>query len=287
MAIRQVTETEGGGVRVVPARGSAAYWLSSVLAMVAIVSAGLTLGLRGILTGPAAMNGSARGTALVVGVVAVPLMVAAMIRTARGPVRALVVWLGAAAYLLYNAQLFLYATPFNELFLLYVAMLSLSIWSIGAVLHGTNVTALARRFSPDLPVRGIAVYAWVIVGLNLLAWLRGIVPAILDDEPTAFLADSGLTTSPVYVQDLALWLPLMAVAAAWMWRRRPWGYLITGATLTMWVVEAVSVAVDQAFGHAADPESSLAAPGMVWMFAALAVVGLVPLCFYFRGTADR
>jgi hypothetical protein len=39
----------------------------------------------------------------------------------------MLLWLGSPAYLDYNAVLLLFATPFNHLFLLYVAMLPLSI----------------------------------------------------------------------------------------------------------------------------------------------------------------
>jgi hypothetical protein len=46
-------------------------------------------------------------------------------------------------------------------------------------------------------------------------------------------------------QDLALWLPLIAVAAAWLWQRSPWGYLLIGATLVFGVLENTAVAVDQ------------------------------------------
>jgi hypothetical protein len=105
---------------------------------------------------------------------------------------------GAAGYLLYNAVMFVFATPFNELFLFYDAMLSLVVWSVLAVVQGIDVDTLARR-SPHLPVRGVAVYIWVIVGMNTLVWLRAVVPAVLDDEPTAFLSDTGLTTNPAYV----------------------------------------------------------------------------------------
>jgi hypothetical protein len=66
---------------------------------------------------------------------------------------------------------------------------------------------------------------------------------------------TGLTVNVVYVQDLALWLPLLAVAAAWLWRRRSWGYLLAGAGLVMWVLESTSIAVDQWYGHAAAPAS--------------------------------
>jgi len=274
--------SERAGTRLV---GSAAYRLSGWLAAVAAVAAALTFLIPGVLTGPAAMNGSARGTALVAGLVAVPLMVLAMVLTAHGSMRAAVVWMGTVGYLLYNAVLFAFATPFNELFLLYVAMLSLSLWSVLALVHDIDAGALAARFSPGLRIRAIVVYIWVIVGLNTLVWLRGIVPAVLDEEPTAFLADTGLTTNPVYVQDLAWWLPLMAMAGLWLWRRHPRGYLVAGAGLTFWVVEAVGVAVDQAFGHAADPESSVTSLAIAWMFAALALVGLVPLYHYLRHLA--
>ena len=62
----------------------------------------------------------------------------------------------------------------------------------------------------------------------------------------------------MFVQDLALWLPLIAVAAAWLWQRRPLGHLVIGATLVMWVLESTAIAVDQWFGHAADLASSVA-----------------------------
>jgi hypothetical protein len=49
----------------------------------------------------------------------------------------------------------------------------------------------------------------------------------------------------------------MAVAAAWLWWRRPHGYLIVGAGLVMWVIECACVAVDQWYGHAANPASTV------------------------------
>ena len=43
---------------------------------------------------------------------------------------ALLVWLGGVAHILYQSVLFLFGTPFNDLFLLYVAMGSLALWSL-------------------------------------------------------------------------------------------------------------------------------------------------------------
>ena len=82
---------------------------------------------------------SARGTALVVKLLAVPVLVVASMLTSRGSARGTLPWLGALSYLLYNSVLFLFATPFNELFLLYVAMLSLSLWSGLALIRGIDI----------------------------------------------------------------------------------------------------------------------------------------------------
>ncbi|HXN01265.1 MAG TPA: hypothetical protein VN973_05170 [Candidatus Dormibacteraeota bacterium] len=258
------------------------YWLSGALTLVTALAVAATFFIPGVLRGPAVMNGSARGTALVILAVGVPALLIAMGSAAKGSIRALIVWLGVIAYLSYNAVMFIFATPFNQLFLLYVAMFSLCFWSATSILHQVDLEALRARFSPRLPVRGLAAYALVIVALNGLVWLRNVVPSVLSSTPPSWLDGTGLGTHPVYVLDLAFWLPLMAVAAVWLWRRRPWGYVLVGSILTMWVIESVGVAVDQWMGSAADPASNVASASMTPVFAVLALIGLIPLYFYFH-----
>jgi hypothetical protein len=260
---------------VIPSRG-APFRLSGALALVAATAAAMTFLVDGILTGPAVAVGNARGTALMILVLGVPVLVASMALTARGSVRALFVWLGATAYLLYNAVMFLFATPFNHLFLVYVAMLSLSLWTVVLLVPSIDRQLVASRFSPRLPARGIGAYLATLATLNALIWLRTAVPASVSGEPTSFLDEIGLTTSPSFVQDLAFWLPLTALGGVLLWRRTAWGYLIAGPMLVYGVLEAIGVAVDQWFGYQADPTTSYASLGGMWLFAGLAVVGLIP-----------
>ena len=174
---------------------SASNRLLSALAVVATVAAGLTFWLPDILTGPAVMNGSARGTALVVLVIGVPALVVSMRPAARGSVRALAIGMGAVTYLCYNAVMFAFATPFNRLFLLYVAMLGLSVWAlVGLVLHTDPSTIHTDR----LPARPVAIYIWVVVALNALVWLRTIVPALFAERPTEILDGTGVATNAVF-----------------------------------------------------------------------------------------
>src|SRR5688572_26026959 len=112
-----LTEPASVSRAAVPSRG-APYWLSHGLALAAATAAAAPFFADGILTGPAVARGNARGTALVILVLGVPALVGSMALTRRGSVVGLFGWLGASAYLLYNAVMFLFATPFNHLFLL-------------------------------------------------------------------------------------------------------------------------------------------------------------------------
>lgn len=258
-------------------QGAAAYPLSWLLALVAVAAAVPMLVFPDLLRGPEAMNGSARGTALVMVVGAVPLLIGAMMSARRGSTRAIVLWLGAIAYLAYNAVMLLLGTPFNPLFLLYDALLGLSMWAAVTLLFRVDVEVLGSLFTPGLRVRWVATFLWVVVVLNTLLWLRGIVPGMTADRTPAFLVGTGLTTLPTYVQDLAFWLPAVAVSAWWLWQRRGWGFLLSASLLTYLVLEAAGVAVDQTWGHAADPSSTVVSAQVAPVFIVLAVTCAVPL----------
>jgi hypothetical protein len=211
--------------------------------------------------------------------VAIPIVIAAMGNGMRGSVRAQLVWLGALCYLLYNSVIFAFAVSFNSLFLLYVAALSLALWSFVALLATMRVHELPACFDRRLPVRGIGAYLVAIAVAFELVWLKDVVPGLIANSAPAALRGTGLLTSPIHVMDLGFTLPLTALAGIWLWQRRPWGYLVAGVMLVMLSIEGVSVGTDQLFGHMADALQPLAT---VPLFIALTLIGLVPTILYFR-----
>jgi hypothetical protein len=266
--------------------GAHVYVLSLALAVIAAAASALTFFVPGILLGPAVSNGSARGTALVILVLAIPVLLLAIWLERRGSWRAVFVWLGALFYLVYNAFLFLFLTPFNSLFLLYIAFQSLALFSTLALVRAVDpgrTTNSMRR----LPAKGLAIFVWTIVVLNTMAWLQEVLPAMVAENPASFLDGLGVATNAIYVQDLAFWLPLMTVAAWWMWHRLPLGILLTGSWLAFGAMESFGIAVDQWFGHRADPLSPHASDSVIPMMAALAIVNLIGVYFYLRkGTSN-
>jgi hypothetical protein len=253
------------------------------LAGVAALSAAGTLFLPGVLHGPAAMNGSARGTALVLLVIGVPLLLAASAgRTGLSEPADRIVMVGVLAYVTYQALLFPFATPFNELFLLYVVLLSSSLATLAIAVRGTDVAAAGQAFRFGRASRRIAVFVAVVAAANALIWLGRIVPALTSAADPPFLHGTGLTTNPVFVQDLAIWLPLCALGAALLWREQAWGVVLTGAALSMWTVESLSIAVDQWLGAHSDPASTVVSSSLVVPFVVLAALCVVVLGDFLR-----
>jgi hypothetical protein len=250
--------------------------VSGALATTTVAAAAPTVWTDDVLRGPAAMNGSARGTALAMIVLGVPLLVTGQVASRRGARWAGPIWLGGSAFLLYNAVMLLFATPFNSLFLLYLALFSLALWTVITSVSTLDVRSLGTPTMAARTRRAIAVVVWVVAGLNALAWLRGIVAGLVQPDSAAILAGTGLTTAPGYIQDLAFWLPLMAVCGWWLWRGQLRGHLIGTALLVAWVAESVTIAVDQFMGAAADRSSSVVSSSMTPVFIAVALALTVP-----------
>ena len=261
------------------ATSTLAHWLSATLAVVTLVKSATGAFFPRIFRDPPMPAGNAQGTDVVVLVVAIPILVASMTLAARGSWRAHIVWLGALSYILYNSVIFAFDTAFNPLFLLYVASLSLSLWSIVALLIQLDLDEFRARFASDLPVRVFAIYILVTSVLFLFTWMSQIVPAMFEHTTPAFLHGTNMLTSPVHVLDLGFALPLSILGAVWLWQRKSWGYLLVGLMLSMLTIETASIAVDQVFGHLSDPTASLDA---FPLFAVLTLVGLVVVIAFLR-----
>jgi hypothetical protein len=255
------------------------WWLSGTLAVVTLIQSAVGAFFPTIFRDPPMSAGNAQGTDMVILFVALPTLVISMLLTARGSLRAQMVWAGTLSYLLYNAALFAFDVAFNPLFLLYVATLSLALWSLVALLIQIDVESIRARFESKLPVRAFAGYLLFISILFFLTWMRQILPALFVPTTPAFLHGTNMLTSPVHVLDLGFALPLGVLGAVWLWQRKSWGYLLAGLMLSMMTIETASIAVDQFFGHVSDPTAS---PDAVPLFAALTLIGLVVVIAYLR-----
>jgi hypothetical protein len=254
-----------------------AFWLSGALAACALIGSAAGTFMPHLFRDPDGTAGSARGTCVVTLFVAIPTLLIAMSLAARGSFRALLVWLGALAYLVYNAVIFAFAIAFNPLFLIYVATLSFGVWALVALLSSVEPSAIRARFDATTPRRMIATYLAIAALTFTVLWLMDIVPALVSGGTPASLAATRMLTNPIQVLDLAIGLPMTLVAAWLLWRRRAWGYTLAGLFAVYFAIESASIATDQYFGNLSDPSQPTTA---VPIFMGVTVIALTMAVAY-------
>lgn len=247
--------------------------LTTALLVVVAICGVVMLVAPTVLRDPPGYAGNALGTYAVMLLAALPVTALAMRAAARGSLAGRFVWLGGVGYLLYNAILTSFSLQFNELFLFYVASLSLAVWALVAVLHTIDVDALPARFPARFPVRLVGGYLIATALAFGALWLRDVLPAALFGTRPLSLRGTTLPVNVVQVIDFAFTLPVSVAAGVWLWRRRPWGFLLAGMMLVLLLLESVSIAVDQFVGHRSDPTQPV---GTVALFVVLAAIGAVP-----------
>jgi hypothetical protein len=177
----------------------------------------------------------------VTALLAVPLLLGAGHLARRGSLGALLVWAGVLIYLVYSYVLYAFFVHFGPLFLVYVAVLSLSFFLLCACVAQTDLTGVARAFSPRTPVRLTGAWLLGVAAVFLALWSGEIVGALARGSAPETAVAAGLPVNPVHVLDLALLLPGMALTGLLLRRRHPLGYFLAAPLLVVIVVLGVAI----------------------------------------------
>jgi hypothetical protein len=207
-------------------RPTTAYVLSAIIAVLTVVAAAGGLFIDDLYRDNAFATTAWRGTDLVTLAVAVPLLVAALILSLRGSFRAQLVWLGMLDYALYNYAYYLFGTAFNRFFLIYVTLFALSILALIAALVNIEVKEIRQRFRDRTPVKWIGGFMlFVAVGIGGL-WIAQSLSFVATGQVPEFIVQVDHPTSVVFALDLSMVVPFLILGAVWLWKRRPWGYVL-------------------------------------------------------------
>lgn len=220
----------------------AARILSAVMVpLMAVASAG-SLWTGGLYQDPSPVNAMLRGYDLVTLVVVVPALFIVVLPPLRRFRAAQLVWTATLVYAVYNYAIYVFGSAFNALFLIHVALFSLSVFALGLALASLDVAAIARGFSARTPVRVVSGLLMLLaIGLGAMWVFYSLRYAITGAAPKeSSLVLPAASTHLGYVLDLALLVPGYALAAVLLWRRAGWGYVLGTALLIAGIISQVS-----------------------------------------------
>jgi len=167
--------------------------------------------------------------------IGLPLLAIAIYLTGRHSLRGRLLLGGLLCYFFYVYFFYvylMYATmmSFNRLFLVYVAIYSLSLVAFIMNLQDIDLSLLPTQISVRFPRRLFIGYTIVLSVALVLLWSNLIVSILIPNQFPAELA--GMNTLETQALDLGLIVPLALATGILLWRRSPWGYLLTGISIT-------------------------------------------------------
>lgn len=154
-------------------------------------------------------------------VLALPVLALALWAASRGSIRGRLVVLGALGYLLYPYAIFAFDAVLNPATPLYIAVVGLAVWSFALSMPRIAEIEVEATVGDRVWRRASSVFRLVIAGIFALLWLSQIARAAITGQQPQALRDSGWPTSPIYVLDLALLVPLCVVIGIRLLARRP------------------------------------------------------------------
>lgn len=177
---------------------------------------------------------------LVTLVLGLPLLAVSFWLARRGSLRGRLLLAGTLGFILYTYITMMVGAHYNALFLVYVALFSLSLLALVLVLMSIEVHTLPAHFSDTLPRGWVAGLLFFAAAFLSLAWLGRIAATF---APGAIPALENTTSLFIQAMDLGLIVPVCLLAGVLLLRRHAWGYLLASVGLTKFLTLGIAVSL--------------------------------------------
>ena len=169
-----------------------------------------------------------------------PLLAVSFWLAWRGSLRGRLLLAGTLGFILYTYITMMVGAHYNALFLVYVALFSLSLFALVLVMMSIDIHALPTRFSEKMPRGWIAGLLFFAAAFLSLAWLGRIAATF---APGAIPALENTTSLFIQAMDLGLIVPVCILSGILLLRRHAWGYLLASVGLTKFLTLGIAVSL--------------------------------------------
>ena len=247
--------------------------LAALLLTLLLVTAGVGLFGTGIYDdfSPAKYVQESRAQDLITLVLGVPLLILAVWGVRRERPWSFPLWTGVLAYELYVYGIYVIGGVYNIFFLGYVAVASLSMYSLIDLLSSVNTGWFRASVSEKMSRRWMGGFFLLIAMVFGLIWVGQVMNTI-----TTGVVNSGHL---IFVFDLMIVLPAFAIAAIKLFQKKFFGDLLAGMLLIKFDSLCIAITLGQLFRALNDIEVET---GLLGVFVPLGLVGLIFTGLYFK-----
>jgi hypothetical protein len=215
-------------------------------------------------------------------VLGIPLLVVGIVLACKGLLRGRLLLAGSFGYFLYTYASMSFLTAFNSLYIVYVALFSLSLFGFILTLSGIDPNNVVNHLGEHFPRKTFAIYFLIVAAFLSLAWLKLVIPPMISGEPPAGLESA--ITMVIQSLDLGIIVPTSVLTAILLLKKRAWGYtLATVVLLKIFTMGAALIAmiINQIIQKVTiDPVVSV-------FFVLIGLSGMILAIIAFRNIRDR
>ncbi len=177
---------------------------------------------------------------LVTLVLGLPLLAISFWLTLRGSLRGRLLLAGTLGFILYTYITMCFGAAYNQLFLVYVALFSLSLFAFILCMMSFDLSTLPEHFADKLPRGWIAGLLFFAAAFLSFAWLGRIAATF---APDAIPALDNTTSMFIQAMDLGIIVPLCVLSGVLLLRRSAWGYLLASVGLMKFLTMGTAVSL--------------------------------------------
>lgn len=209
--------------------------------------------------------------------IGLPILLGSMWQARRGKLIGLLFWPGALFYILYSYLICVFAMPLSWMFLFYLALVMLSLYTMIALIASIDGQVVQQRFSGNVPDR---LVGGILAGFGISFLLLA----------ASVMVNAAINQIPLATTELALQTADFLVTPTWLiggvllWRRKALGYVVGTALLFQSSMLMVSL-----LGVILLKPILTTDPFVLSDFVAIFIFGLIcfiPLTLFIRGVVS-
>jgi hypothetical protein len=166
---------------------------------------------------------------LVTLVFALPILAISALLAMRGSFRGRLLLGGTLGYFLYTYMSYTFLWMYNPLFIVYVALMSLSLFAFIYTLLSFDTGSLPGSFNPRLPVKLLGGFQLFIAFVIGMMWLGKIAPSVINGAVPVGLEH--YTTLVIQGMDLGFVVPAAVLSGILLIKKKPSGYLLSSVII--------------------------------------------------------
>ncbi len=169
-----------------------------------------------------------------------PLLAISFWLALRDSLRGRLLLTGTLGFILYTYITMCFGAAYNNLFLVYVLLFSLSLFAFIISMSSYDLKMLPAHFSEKLPRKWIAGLLFFAAAFLSLAWLGRIAETF---APGAIPTLENTTSMFIQAMDLGIVVPLCVLAGILLLRRSAWGYLLASVATLKFLTMGMAVSL--------------------------------------------